>query len=179
MSRINLVNPDTATGKAKDLLDTVSKKMGMVPNIMRAMANSPSVLQAYLGMSGALATGTLSPQVRELIALAVGQQNDCGYCLAAHSALAKMAGLAKDDILAGRRGCSDDPKMDAAVKFAVRMIEENGEVGDADVESLRAVGYTSGEIAEIVGCVCMNIFTNYFNHVADPPVDFPAAPPLD
>jgi len=35
---------------------------------------------------------------------------------------------------------------------------------------------SNGEINEIVGNVALNIFTNYFNHVAETEIDFPAAP---
>ena len=54
MERISLVNPQTAQGKAKELLDAVKAKLGIVPNMTRAMAVSPPVLDAYLGFSGAL-----------------------------------------------------------------------------------------------------------------------------
>ena len=41
MSRIPTVDPKQATGKAQELLNGVQAKLGMTPNLMRAMANSP------------------------------------------------------------------------------------------------------------------------------------------
>src|SRR5271169_709355 len=104
MSRFTQIAPETATGKTKELLDAVKAKLGLVPNMVRAMANSPAALNAYLQFSGALAGGSLSAKSREQIALAVGQVNECDYCLSAHSALGKMAGLTPEQIRDSREG---------------------------------------------------------------------------
>jgi hypothetical protein len=65
VSRFKAISPESATGKAKHLLDTVNAKFGMVPNMMQAMANSPAVLDGYLNLSGSLAKGSLSAKTRE------------------------------------------------------------------------------------------------------------------
>ena len=78
MNQLNVIDPDTATGKAKELLDAVQAKLGMVPNLMRALANSPAALEVYLGF-GALDKGSLSPALREQIALTVAEINNCAY----------------------------------------------------------------------------------------------------
>ena len=178
MSRIHQIVPDSATGKAKELLDAVKGKLGLVPNITRAMANSPSVLEGYLGLSGALGKGSLSAKNREQIALAVGQANHCDYCLAAHSAIGKMVGLTPDQILDSRRGTAVDPKADAVIRFARKLVDERGRVSDADVAEVRAAGLNDGGIAEVVANVALNIFTNYFNHVAETDIDFPKVEPI-
>ncbi len=178
MSRIHQIAPDSATGKAKELLDAVHGKLGLVPNITRAMANSPAVLEGYLGLSGALGKGSLSAKNREQIALAVGQANQCDYCLAAHSAIGKMVGLTPDQILDSRRGTAIDPKADAVIRFARKLVDERGRVSDADVAEVRAAGLNDGGIAEVVTNVALNIFTNYFNHVAETDIDFPKVEPI-
>ena len=178
MSRIHQIAPDSATGKAKELLDAVKGKIGLVPNITRAMANSPAALEGYLGLSGALGKGSLSAKNREQIALAVGQANQCDYCLAAHSAIGKMVGLTSDQILDSRRGTAIDPKSDAVIRFARKLVDERGRVSDADVAEVRAAGLDDGAIAEVVANVALNIFTNYFNHVAETDIDFPKVEPI-
>jgi uncharacterized peroxidase-related enzyme len=178
MSRIHQIAPEAATGKAKELLDAVQGKLGLVPNITRAMANSPSVLEGYLGLSGALGKGGLSAKNREQIALAVGQANQCDYCLAAHSTIGKMVGLTPDQILDSRRGTAVDPKSDALIRFARKVVDERGQVSDADVAEVRAAGLDDGAIAEVVANVALNIFTNYFNHVAETDIDFPKVEPI-
>lgn len=178
MPRIHPVDQTSATGKTAELLQAVEKKMGKVPNLLATFANSPAVLQAYLNLSGALAGGSLSGKIREQIALAVGETNQCGYCLAAHSALGKQAGLSDDEVMASRRGQAGDPKANAAITLARRIVDERGWVKDEDLEAARQGGLTDGEMSEVVANVALNIFTNYFNHVAGTEVDFPHVPEL-
>jgi AhpD family alkylhydroperoxidase len=130
MSRLQAIQSDAATGKAKELLDAVQAKLKITPNMTRVMANSPAVLEAYLGFSGALSHGALDAKLREEIALEVGEQNSCQYRVPAHTAI-------------------------------------------ADVEAVRPLGFTDGEIAEIIAHVALNVFTNYFNNTAGVEVDFP------
>jgi uncharacterized peroxidase-related enzyme len=179
MSRIETVNPSQASGKTKELLDGVKSKLGMTPNLMRVMANSPAVLDAYLKFSGTLGSGDLPAKTREQIALTVGQANSCDYCLSAHSAIGKMVGLTADQILDSRRGTSAEPTTDAVLRFTHQLVEKRGLVSDADLEAVRSAGMNDGAIAEIVANVALNIFTNYFNHVAQTEIDFPRAEVID
>ena len=106
--------PESATGKAKELLQAVNGKLGMVPKMTQAMASSPAVLEGYLQFSGSLGHGSLSAQVREKLALAISQANRCDYCVAAHSAIGKMVGLSADQIRDSRLGTAVDPKTDSS-----------------------------------------------------------------
>ncbi|MBX9623315.1 MAG: carboxymuconolactone decarboxylase family protein [Gemmataceae bacterium] len=178
MTRITPIDLQAAEGRAKELLDAVKGKLGMVPNMTRAMAASPAVLDAYVGFSGALARGVLSPGVREQLALVVGETNHCDYCVAAHTALGKRAGLSDQDILDGRRGAAADPKAAALVRFARAVVDKRGQVDDADLAAVREAGAGDAEVAEVVAHVALNVFTNYFNTVAGTPIDFPKAPAL-
>ena len=178
MERITPVSLEAVEGKAKQLLDAVKAKLGIVPNMTRAMAVSPSVLEAYLGFNGALAHGVLPAKVREQLALDIGEANHCDYCVSAHSAIGKHAGLSDQDILDSRKGTSSDPKTDALLRFARTVVAKRGLVDDADVEAVRMAGYGDAEIAEVVAHVALNIFTNYFNNVTGTAIDFPKAPAL-
>jgi uncharacterized peroxidase-related enzyme len=178
MSRIHQIVPESATGKARELLDAVKGKLGLVPNMTRAMANAPAVLEGYLSLSGALGKGALSAKDRERIALAVGQANGCEYCLAAHSTIGKMVGLTADQILDSRRGTSVESKSAAIVQFARQVLDKQGRLSDADLADARIAGLDDAAIAEVVGNVALNIFTNYFNHVAATDIDFPKAEPI-
>lgn len=178
MSRLKALTNGDADSKARAVLEGVAGKLGMVPNIMRTMANSPVTLEAYVAFSTALSKGSLSAKQREQIALAVGEANSCEYCVAAHTALGRMAGLNDDEVSASRRGASGDRTTAAVLAFARKAVAERGRVSDEDVSALRAAGLGDGEIAEVVGNVALNLFTNYFNHIAQTEVDFPAAPAL-
>jgi uncharacterized peroxidase-related enzyme len=178
MSRIQPVDQDTADATTTELLGSVKRKLGAVPNIVATMANSPAVATAYLGFSQSLATGSLSPRLREQIALVVGETNGCDYCLAAHTAFGKRAGLSEQETCDARRAVAADITESVALEFARKIVSDRGNVSDGDVQQVRQAGYTDGEIAEIVANVALNLFTNYFNHVAETEVDFPAAPEL-
>lgn len=178
MARINPIDPTKADDKAKEMLEGVQKKLGKKPNIFLTLAHSPAALQAYLGFSGAMATSSLPGKLREQLALTVGQANSCDYCLAAHTAIGTSLGLTADETMAARQGKAGDANAQAAIKFAQDIVEKRGNVGDGDVKALRDAGFNDQQIVEIVAVVAINLFTNYFNHVAGTVVDFPAAPAL-
>lgn len=177
MSRLTIpASIDAAPASARPFLDAVNKQIGSVPNLFRLVANSPAALEGYLGMSGALGKGSLPAQTRERIALAVAQINDCGYCLSAHSTMARnLAKLSEAEIAANRRGGSLDPKAEAAVRFAAKVARERGHVSDEDVQAVRMAGYDDAQIVEIVQHVALNTWTNYINSVAQTEIDFPVA----
>ena len=176
MPRLATVDPATAEPPARALLGKVERALGSTPNMMRAMASSPAVLDAYLQFSGALSKGGLPAAVQEQIALVAAVQNDCGYCLAAHTVLGARAGLSEEDLVAGRRARASDPKVEAALAFAKAVIATKGFVSDEELAAVRAAGYSDGEIGEIVAAVALNTFTNYFNSVGQTTLDFPAVP---
>jgi len=173
MSRLQTIDPATATGKAKTLLDAVKAKLGLVPNMTRVMANSPAVLESYLGFSGSLEHGALPAKLREQIAIVVAESNECSYCLSAHTAIGKMVGLSPAELSTARRGESAEGKTAAALAFAQRVTVTNGAVSNDDVKRIKAAGYTDGQVAEIVANVALNLFTNVFNKAADTEIDFP------
>lgn len=173
MSRLTAIQPQAATGKAKELLDALQAKLKITPNMMKVMANSPAVLEAYLSFSGALANGALDAKLREAIALEVGEQNSCQYCVSAHTAIGKMTGLTDSEIQLAREARSGSARNAAVLQFAREPVAKKGRATDADVEAVRRAGFSDGEIAEIIAHVALNIFTNYFNNTAEVEVDFP------
>lgn len=159
---------------AQPLLQAVKKQLGVVPNLFRLVATSPAALEGHLGLNGALAKGSLEAPTRERIALAVAEINGCSYCLSAHSYLGKnLAKLSEAEIAANRNGGSSDARADAAVRFAVTLVNARGHVSDADIAAVRAAGYTDAQIIEIVLHVALNTLTNYVNEVAKTDIDFP------
>lgn len=178
MSRLKSLDPAAASGPAKEMLDGIQRKMGRVPNIFRGMANSPAALGFYLGASEALGRASLPLPIREQIALAVAQASSCGYCVAAHTAIGRGAGLSDEQMLNARRGIGADPKAAAAVTLARKVVDARGDVSEADVAAARRGGLGDGEVAEVVAVVALNLYTSYFNHVNATEVDFPAAPRL-
>ena len=173
MARVKMVDPAQATGKSKELLTALQNNIKSVPNLAKALANSPAALKAWMEFDGALAKGSLNAKLRQEIALAVGQKNGCEYCVSAHTAIGRAAGLTEQQILASREGHGTSLKDTAALTFARELLERHGQVPASSIQALRDHGFTDGEIAEIFAHVALNIFTNYFNIALDVEVDSP------
>lgn len=175
MSRIAIpAAVESAPAASQPLLHAVNKQIGSVPNLFRLVSLSPAALEGYLGMSGALAKGALPAPTRERIALAVAEINGCGYCLSAHTYLGKnLAKLDDAEIAANRSGASNDPKADAAVRFAASVTHNRGKVSAEEVLAVKAAGYADAQVIEIVQHVALNTWTNYINEVAKTEIDFP------
>ena len=175
MPRISIPALDQFPAATRPLLDAVEKQLGVVPNLMKVVGNSPAALSGYLALNGALGKGALGTKTGERIALAIAEINACGYCLAAHTYLGKNVGkLDEAEIEANRSGASNDPKADVAVRFAASVAQARGHVSDAAVRAVKDAGYGDAEVMEIVAHVALNTLTNYVNEVAQTEIDFPA-----
>lgn len=174
MSHIKPVELSEAQGKSRKLLEGVHRQLGTVPNIFKGFAHSPAALEAYLTQSRALAGGVLDPKLREQIAVTVAGTNGCNYCASAHTFLGKKAGVSQDELDINLTGVSDDQKTEIALGFARAIVEQRGRLSTGELQRVRDAGFSEAEIVEIIAHVGMNLFTNYFNHIADTEIDFPA-----
>lgn len=175
MPRLKRLEKTQAPPRSAEIMEGLESKK-MLLNIFRGMANSPAVLDAYLKFSGALKEGKLDAKARESIALAVSQANCVDYCLAAHVALGKQAGLDDREVRDARLGRSSDKKINGAVTLARQLVAAQGKVTDADIAAARSAGLDDGDIAEVVANVVLTFFTNYFNQMNQTEVDFPKVP---
>ena len=174
MSRINIPTVEQSPEASRPLLAGVFKQLGVVPNLMKLVGNSPAALEGYLSLNGALAKGSLDAALRERIALATAEFNGCEYCLAAHDYLGRnVAKLSGSEIDAARDGHSSDPRADAALRFARRVAETRGQISDEEMRAVLAAGFDAAAVLEIVVNVALNVLTNYVNNVACTDVDFP------
>lgn len=170
---------ENAPEASRPLLHAVHNSLGSVPNMFRLLSNSSATLEGYLQLSGALGEGELNAATRERIALAVAEQNDCHYCLAAHSYLGRhVAKLTDTEIQANRLGSSGDAKAEVAVNFAVQLVQRKANLDQADVQAVLSAGYSHAEVLEIIAHVALNTLTNYANRALATEIDFPAVKPL-
>ena len=173
MSRIPVpATISDAPTASQPLLEAVKKQLGVAPNLFRLVSHSPAALQGYVGLSGALSKGALPAATRERIALAIAEINGCDYCLSAHAYLGKnLAKIDDAEIAANRNGASNDPKADAAVRFAAKVARERGHVSEDAVRAVKLAGYDDAQ--QIVLHVALNTWTNYINEIAKTEIDFP------
>jgi len=173
MSRIMVIDNDNANPEQKELLDAIQSQLGMVPNFLKVVANSPAALRAFLGLHSIASEGSLEAPTRERIALALAEQNACQYCVSAHSAMGRKAGLNEAEIEANRAGTSQDIKAAAAVKFAAALSEHKGQVTTAEILEVRNAGYSESDIVEIITHVGLNLLSNIIGKASQIEIDFP------
>lgn len=174
MSRLALVDPAHATGRAQELFAGPLK--GMHINLFKALAHSPAALDGYLALNGALTKGVLTAQEREAVALASAASNHCEYCAAAHTALGRKQGISESDTIAIRQGTPKDPRLAAIARLTRAIHEHRGDLPDREVEAFRGAGFGDAAIIEVFAHYALNVLTNYFNNFNKTPVDFPALP---
>jgi len=177
MNRLHTIEVSEATGETAQLFGTIKKAIGTVPNAYRTLgSNAPAVLGHVLQTGAVLKQGELSAREQEAINLSVSEASACDYCLAAHSLTGKMAGLSAEQIQEARKGSfSSDAKIDALVKFAVRLVKTSGTLPVDAVESVKQAGYNDRQIVEAILAVSAILFTNMLNRVNDTVLDFPKA----
>jgi uncharacterized peroxidase-related enzyme len=168
------VDADQASPDAAALLRDVQAGYGTVPTLMRVMANSPALLRGYLQLATSLQDGLLPGDVRERIAIAVAAGNSCRHCLVGHELIARnVVKIPATEIEAARTADSAPPRLRALLQFAAAVNTGRGAVGDAVLESARALGVTDAELAEVVGHVAVNVLTNYLAKAAQVAPDVP------
>jgi uncharacterized peroxidase-related enzyme len=174
MTRANLIDATHASGEVKVVLDQIQQTFGSVPAMFKATANSAVALKSLWGGFVATAGGTLPAKVKEKLAVAIADYNDCEYCLAAHTALGRKAGASAQEIAEAQAGRSEDPATAAALRFALKVVQRRAQLNDEDFTELRRAGFSDEAVVEILAHVALNIFTNYINVALRVPVDFPA-----
>ncbi len=180
MPRIPVHTVESAPEDSQAELKNLESRFGKVLNIHGEMAHSPVVLQAYVALQQVIADyGTFNGRIREAIALAVADVDECAYCQAAHTAGGKAAGLSEDEMLQIRRdGVEFDAKLAALLALAREMTANKGTVQESSWQAAIDAGWSDTELTELTTHVSLNLFTNYFNHFVDTELDLPAAPSL-
>lgn len=171
MPRLHLLDHESADRKVAATLEASPI------NIFKGMANNPDVMQGLLGLSGAIAkSGCLTPREKEAVMLRASERFGCGYCLAAHTAVAAKKGVPADDALAFRRGRSDDDREQALLRFVDATMDRQGRVEDGELAAFRQAGYDDAAVVEVCAAISWMTFTSLFNHLNDTEVDFPPVP---
>ena len=177
MPRIPVHTVDSAPEASRDALKGLEAKYGKVLNIHGEMAHSPAVLLAYVAIQDVLREhSTFDARTREAIALAVGNEDGCDYCQAAHTGGGRAAGLTDDEMLAVRRGKADDPKLDALMALAREFTADVGTTSDQAWQTALDAGWSEEQLTELTTHVTLNLMTNYFNHHVHTELDMRPAP---
>ena len=169
-----LKSSNDAEPEAKELLEAAQKKMGFVPNMYKAMANSPGLLNTYIqGYNAFRERSGFSSIEQEVIFLSISQANGCEYCMAAHSFLAEAASGVPSDVIAAIRDDKPIPEMQLSALsiFTHVMVAKRGLPEQAEVDSFLSAGYNEKHILEIIHAIAIKTISNYTNHIFHTEVD--------
>jgi uncharacterized peroxidase-related enzyme len=162
----------TAPAGSGEILTGVEKAWGFVPNLHRALAESPAALEAYSTLWTIAEKTRFSAIERNVAYLSIIFENECRYCMAGHSNLSKMANVKDEYIAAIREGRPiSDPKLEALRHFSAQVTRNRGIVSDSDVAAFKAAGYDNGAILDVLVLAATKLISNYANHLVDTPLD--------
>lgn len=177
MSAFETYNETNAPEASRPTLEAVKKAYGFVPNLMGGLAESPATLEAYAALSGLFDKSSFDAKERQVVLLAINFENECQYCVAAHTGAAKRAGLDDANIDALRSGGElPDPRYNALAIFTRKVIQERGWVSEADIETFIQAGFSKAAVLDVILAASYKTISNYFNHVAETPLDDVFAP---
>jgi uncharacterized peroxidase-related enzyme len=172
MPRLGIIDPASDTGPGAEILNGPLKAKQI--NIFKGLAVNPGVLQAFLGFAGGVKKGgSLTEAEHEVIALTVSEVRRCDYCLAAHTQIARGAGIDEDASLKIRQGTAGDPKHQALIDFTRAVLATDGFVSDEQLAAFKGAGYDDAAVIELIGEITVMTFTNLYNHVNETEIDFP------
>jgi uncharacterized peroxidase-related enzyme len=175
---LGTVAPENAERGAKPIMEGAQKKLGMVPNMYRTMANAPELLETYsTGYEGFRKHSGLSPAEQEVVLLSVSFENACTYCMAVHSFMAdQMSGVPTEVTDAIRDGEQvPDPKLRALSELTRDMVRSRGWPSEEKAKAFVDAGYEERQILYVLLAVAVKTISNYTNHLFDTPVDEPFA----
>ena len=154
-------------------LEAAQKAYGSIPNLYRGLASNPATLKIYLSFNENLkAHGVLSPIEQQVVYLTISAENDCSYCVGAHSVLADMAKIPELTLLELREEKPlTDHKLDALRTMALSIVKSRGWVSPQDIEHFEEAGYSQHHYLEVLTIVAQKTLSNYFNHLAHTPLD--------
>lgn len=178
MSLFNVPTKSEVSPTNQGIFDSLESKLGMIPNLYAVIAHSENALQNVMQTSGF--THSINNKEQQIVNLAVSQVNNCNYCLAAHTAMGKGAGLTDDQILEVRAGKSSiSDKLNALAAFSINLTENRGHADAAVTQALLDAGYTKENVIDIILVAGLKTISNYVHSTTEVPVDFPAALELE
>ena len=170
--KFDLYAIDDAPEASKPLLKAAQEKYNFVPNLLAIMAESPSLLNSYMTVSEIYSGSSLDSVEQQVVLLAVSYENECHYCVAAHSIISQMSQIPNDIIEAIRGGVSiNNAKLEALRQFTKTIVSSRGWPTEIQIDAFLNAGYSRENIFDVILGVGMKVLSNYTNHIAETPLD--------
>jgi len=157
-----------------EILNKTAKGLGFIPNMYAGMANNTALLDGYVhAYKSFRANAGFTPPEQEVIFLSAAVENECDYCVAAHSFVGdNMTKVPKDVTDAIRNDAPiADEKLRALSIFTKAMVGKRGNPTQEDVQNFLSAGYSEEQVLGVIAGIGVKTFSNYFNHVFETPLD--------
>jgi len=174
---INVKTIETAPTESKPVLEAVKSKFGFVPNLMGLFATNAEALKSYLSLGETFGNSGLNNVEQQIVAITVSRENNCEYCVAAHSAISAMSSIDRkliDQLRSGER--LSDPKLEALRNFTQKVTASKAQLDETDVQNFKGAGYRDEHVLAVLIGVAMKTLSNYANHIGKTPLDDAFAP---
>lgn len=172
--KIALPDRETQDEATRKYFAICEEKLGLVPNVLRAYTGNIEKFRNFTAFYNTLMldekTCRLSKLEREMIAVVVSSANRCYYCLVAHGqAVRQLSGDPElgEMMVMNYRVANLDARQRAMLDFAWKLTERPCEIGNADRDSLRAVGFDDADIFDICDVAAFFNYTNRMAHGLD------------
>lgn len=169
-----LVELANANEVQKDLLLTAKQENKMIPNMYKAMVNYPGLLDTYMhGYKEFRESGGFSPAEQEIVFLTISSENQCVYCMGAHSLLADTVSKVPAEVTEAIRNNTviHHEKFSSLSEFTSVMLNKRGFPSEDDVQKFFRAGYSEHHLLSIILAISVKTISNYVNHVFDTELD--------
>ncbi len=173
MANLKLLHPITSES-SNNILEATKSKMGFVPNMYLKMGQNPALLDSYVyAYNNFRKNGGFSPVEQEVILLSVAFENDCRYCMAAHSFVADNMTKVPIEITNAIRNNTPvtDSKLAILSKLTKALTRNRGRVKADLIQEFIKEGYTENHVLGIITGIAVKTMSNYTNHNTEPEVD--------
>ena len=160
---------ENTQGDTHNILSSIQKGYGFVPNLFSYMAEAPATIEAYLYLNDLLAKTSIPMPQLQVALLAASIENKCDFCRVAHRTIGKKMGAntASLDALNNDSYIEND-KDRAIAEFTISVVKNRGFVPEKDTKSFLEAGYTQQQILEVILVVTIKTLSNYSNHFTQP-----------
>jgi AhpD family alkylhydroperoxidase len=163
---------DSAPEASKPLLEKSQKAFGRLPGLHKVLAESPQAYEGYQVLHKLFTETDFDAEELTVVWQAINVENECHYCVPAHTGIAKMMKVSEEISEALRNETAlPTPKLEALRTFTVQMSRNRGNVTDAQIQAFFDAGYGHRAVLDVILGMAQKTMSNYVNHVAQTPVD--------
>lgn len=159
---------------SNEIFEKTKKGLGFLPNMYKKMGNNSALLDAYTYSYNTFRVNSgFTPIEQEVVFLSVAYENDCEYCMAAHSFVGDMMSKVPSQVTDAIRNGQQIPdlKLNALSKITRSLTVNRGIVSQREVDDFLALGYNDAHILGIIAGIGVKVLSNYSNHLTKPTVD--------